>query len=195
MGHEWTAGQLGAAHTGRPGALLPDGTEPGPVYYDIGSGSHVPSTTQWDAYDGTLGAPRASHVRAVCSCGWRGDKLYKLDWDRIAEAGGAAFADMSGPRGDWARHSEEVVARMAPLPPALEALLVQLHDQVCALADDAPLSALRAVAAVERTAREAGRRAAYGVEARDLPDTDVATALGLSESTARSVLLGYALRE
>ncbi|WP_445269287.1 hypothetical protein [Streptomyces sp. DSM 41634] len=38
---------LGAAHEGSVGVLLADGSEPGPVYIDVGSGSHVPSSTEW----------------------------------------------------------------------------------------------------------------------------------------------------
>ncbi|MGW7328436.1 hypothetical protein ACWGIU_07455 [Streptomyces sp. NPDC054840] len=35
---------LGAAHEGSVGVLLADGSEPGPVYFDVGSGSYVPRT-------------------------------------------------------------------------------------------------------------------------------------------------------
>ncbi|MFB7258660.1 hypothetical protein [Streptomyces nojiriensis] len=35
---------LGAAHTGSVGVLLADGTAPGPVYFDVGSGPNMPSS-------------------------------------------------------------------------------------------------------------------------------------------------------
>ncbi|MFI7179712.1 hypothetical protein [Streptomyces spororaveus] len=47
-----TLRDLGAAHEGSVGVLLEDRTEPGPVYFDVGSGSYVPSTTEGHDYDG-----------------------------------------------------------------------------------------------------------------------------------------------
>ncbi|MFF3956579.1 hypothetical protein ACFYY1_25680 [Streptomyces sp. NPDC001890] len=37
--------EFGGEHEGRPGALLADGTEPGPAYLDSGSGSTVHRST------------------------------------------------------------------------------------------------------------------------------------------------------
>ncbi|MFE2163900.1 hypothetical protein ACFXB3_02265 [Streptomyces sp. NPDC059447] len=49
---------LGAAHEGSVGVLLADGTEPGLVYFDVGSGAHMPSSSEWHCYDGRYGRPR-----------------------------------------------------------------------------------------------------------------------------------------
>ncbi|MEV0992806.1 hypothetical protein [Streptomyces sp. NPDC049949] len=68
---------LGAAHQGSVGVLLADGSEPGPVYFDVGSGPSMPSSTEWHAYDGL---PRAALLRGSCSCGWRGAAESPLDW-------------------------------------------------------------------------------------------------------------------
>ncbi|WP_405959407.1 hypothetical protein OG239_42280 (plasmid) [Streptomyces sp. NBC_00868] len=38
---------LRAVHEGSVGVLLGDGSEPGPVYYDVGSGPDMPSSTAW----------------------------------------------------------------------------------------------------------------------------------------------------
>ncbi|MFD3779717.1 hypothetical protein [Streptomyces sp. NPDC058612] len=54
---------LGAAHEGSVGVLLADGSEPGPVYFDVGSGPNVPSSTEWHAYDGRFGRPCAAVLR------------------------------------------------------------------------------------------------------------------------------------
>ncbi|MEE1929820.1 hypothetical protein V1J52_16775 [Streptomyces sp. TRM 70351] len=188
----WRA-EFGAVHEGRPGAVLPDGSEPAPVYYDVGSGPHVPSTTDWYAYDGTLGAPLASHLRAACACGWRGEERYALDWEQVAESG-PRLADVSGPQDDWEQHVADVRARTAALPAGLETLLAQVHDQVMALADEAPLAALKAVATLERTTKDAAHRAAFAVEADGFGWEEVGTALGVPARTARSRLLGYSFR-
>ncbi|MDX3533974.1 hypothetical protein PV721_06250 [Streptomyces sp. MB09-01] len=74
---------LGAAHEGSVGVLLADGSEPGPVYFDVGSGPCVPSSTEWHAYDGRHGRPRAALLRGSCSCGWRGMAEYPLDWTTL----------------------------------------------------------------------------------------------------------------
>lgn len=50
---------LKAAHEGSVGVLLADGTEPGPVHYDVGSGARMPSTTEWHAYDGRFSRTKA----------------------------------------------------------------------------------------------------------------------------------------
>ncbi|MGW1843005.1 hypothetical protein [Streptomyces sp. NPDC001966] len=48
----WETEGFGGEHEGRPGALLADGTEPGPAYFDSGSGSTVHRSTDWYVYDG-----------------------------------------------------------------------------------------------------------------------------------------------
>ncbi len=49
---------LGAAHKGSVGVLPNDGTEPGPVHFDVGSGPNMPSSPEWHAYDGRHGRPQ-----------------------------------------------------------------------------------------------------------------------------------------
>ncbi|MFD8789685.1 hypothetical protein [Streptomyces vinaceus] len=86
--------------------LLSDGTEPGPVYCDVGSGPDVPSSTEWHAYGGRRGRPRAVLLRGSCSCGWRGSAEYRLDWGRLARDQPLyeADIDLSGPIGDYEAH-------------------------------------------------------------------------------------------
>ncbi|MFF7300583.1 hypothetical protein [Streptomyces sp. NPDC008265] len=72
-----TLRDLGAAHEGAVGVLLQDGSEPGPVYFDVGSGSYVPSSTEWHVHDGWCGRPKAALLRGAC--GWRGEAEYPLD--------------------------------------------------------------------------------------------------------------------
>ncbi|MFJ6054460.1 hypothetical protein [Streptomyces sp. NPDC092307] len=57
--------------------LLADGSEPEPG--DAGSGGHMPSSTEWHAYDGRFGRPKAAILRGACACGWRGAAEYPLD--------------------------------------------------------------------------------------------------------------------
>ncbi|UUU37748.1 hypothetical protein [Streptomyces sp. NBC_00162] len=64
MGWDWWTVEFGDAHAGAAGVLV-GGGEPGPVYFDVGSGPDVPSRTHWSAYDGRGGRPRAEALRAV----------------------------------------------------------------------------------------------------------------------------------
>ncbi|ARE72566.1 hypothetical protein B6R96_00195 [Streptomyces sp. Sge12] len=80
------------------------GTEPGPVYFDVGSGPDMPSTTHWSAYDGRSRRPRAEALRAVCACGWRGPAQ--------------ADVDLTGPLADWTAHLS--VVRAAAVPPSCQ---------------------------------------------------------------------------
>lgn len=189
----WQSEQFGAAHEGRAAAVLADGSEPEPVYFDVGSGGSMHRSSDWWVYDGTLRAPRATGLRAACSCSWRGATCYPVDWDDV-DPHGPHLYDLSGPRSEWAQHIAQTEARSVPLPEALAALLQRLDEQLADLAEEAPLAALKAVAALERTVHEAARRAALNVEADTTPWTAVATALGLCERDARSRLGRYALR-
>ncbi|MGW0858718.1 hypothetical protein [Streptomyces sp. NPDC002690] len=99
----WKCEEFGQEHEGRPGVLLADGTEPGPVYFDACSGSTVHRSTDWWVYDGTLGAPVAAELRAVCSCGWRGTARYPLDW-AVADGRHPWAYDTTGPESDWDTH-------------------------------------------------------------------------------------------
>ncbi|MFD9744712.1 hypothetical protein ACFWX5_14350 [[Kitasatospora] papulosa] len=78
MEWDWQTVEFGGVHAGAVGVLI-GGSVPGPVYFDVGSGPHVPSTTHWTVYDGRLRRPRAEALRAVCACGWQGAAEYPLD--------------------------------------------------------------------------------------------------------------------
>ncbi|MEE1808111.1 hypothetical protein [Streptomyces sp. BE133] len=145
----WETEEFGSQHEGRPGVLLADGTEPGPVYFDAGSGPTMHQSTEWWVYDGTLGAPLATELRGACSCGWRGSTRYPFDWEAV-DRRRSYLADTSGPEHDWDTHITEVQARTVPVPADLTTLLDQVEERLTALVADEPLAALRAVAALER---------------------------------------------
>jgi hypothetical protein len=69
-----------------------------------------------------------------------------------------------------------------------------VDDQLSAVAADAPLAALKAVAALERITWRVGRQAAYSAHADQAPWDVIGTALGLPENDARSRLLTYSHR-
>ncbi|MFF4407219.1 hypothetical protein [Streptomyces sp. NPDC001404] len=184
----WQTEEFGASHEGKASAVLADGSEPKPVYFD-GASTVGRYLSDWWVYDGTLGAPRATHLRGSCSCGWRGDGLYPIDWALAAES--RHNIDTSGACDDWERHVSEVESRSVPLPAGLDDLLERLNEQLASLATEAPLAALKAVAALERTAADIGRAAVYNVEADDLTWEEIGTGLGLTEKEARSRLSRY----
>ncbi|WP_416969512.1 hypothetical protein [Streptomyces sp. 4F14] len=190
---EWQTEDFGTSHEGRPRALLPDGTEPGPVYFDIGSGADIPKSTEWWVYDGTLGAPEASHLRAACSCGWRGDTHHPLDWARVPRHHPYDY-DTSALHEEWDRHIADVESRSVPLPTDVEAMIDELGRKLGDLADQAPLAALRAVTALERLTADAAREAAYNVRADEISWETVAKALGLTEEDAQSLLFRFSFR-
>lgn len=190
---EWQSEQFGASHQGRAAAVLADGSEPGPMYFDTGSGSSTHRTSDWWVYDGTLRAPLATGLRAACSCGWRGTACYPVDWNDV-DPHRPHLHDTTGPEDDWAQHITDTEARSVPLPDTLTALLRQLEEQLEDLADNAPLAAVRAVAALERTTHDIAQHAARAIEADSTSWPTIATALGLTEQEARSRLTRYALR-
>src|SRR6266851_3977367 len=153
---EWQSEEFGSSHEGRAGALLEDGAEPKPVWLDTGSAGGGHKTSEWWAYNGKYGRPRAAHVRGSCSCGWRGPNRYPVSWDDD----GPYDTDESGPRDDWEQHIKEVESRTVPLPAEMDDLLELLESRLTALAADAPLAGIRAAGAVERVARRIGWRAA-----------------------------------
>ncbi|MFJ9683975.1 hypothetical protein ACIRP2_39185 [Streptomyces sp. NPDC101194] len=177
----WEAEEFGSEHEGRPGILLADGTEPGPVYCDAGSGSIVHQSVDWWAYDGTLGAPLATELRGACSCGWHGSTRYSLDWEAV-DRRRPYLADTNGPEDDWDTHITEVQARTAPVPADLTALLDQVEERLTALLADEPLPAFRAVAALWRLTDRMATDAAFSVDSTDGPQWDaVVQALGISD--------------
>lgn len=184
-GRHWHSEDFGPAHQGRVRALLADGCEPKPVYFDAGSSGHLPSSDDWWIYDGTLGAPRADTLCAACACGWRGTSHLALDWDRIKDL--RDDVEVTGLREEWTAHLAQVEARTVPLPEALEDQLARLTDTLDRLADDAPLAALKTAAVLERLAQEAGRRAAYGLDIDGETSWEtVATGLGTTAEEART---------
>ncbi|MER6445505.1 hypothetical protein [Streptomyces venezuelae] len=184
---------LGAAHEGSVGVLLADGTEPGPVHYDVGSGPHVPSSTQWHAYDGRYGRPRAALLRGRCSCGWRGAAEYPLDWSALP--GDRPLyevdVDLSGPLDDYEAHLSVIRDGAVPLPAELTALLTELVRRLDVLAIEEPLVALKALADLRYVIAQTGPEAAYELGAREVPLGQIATVLGTSETAARTYLNDY----
>jgi hypothetical protein len=112
----WQSEEFGSAHEGTAGVLLGDGTEPGPVYLDAGSGGNVSQTTAWQIYDGRLKRPQAACLRGSCSCGWRGTPSYLIDWAQVEDW--PYDVTTAGPQQDWDQHIAEVKARSIPLPPS-----------------------------------------------------------------------------
>ncbi|MGW3328536.1 hypothetical protein [Streptomyces virginiae] len=184
----WTVG-FGDAHAGAAGALI-GGGEPGPVYFDVGSGPGVPSMTHWSAYDGRHRRPRAEALRAVCACGWRGAAEYPLDWNAVGDGPlYEADVDLAGPLADWNVHLSLIRDKAAPLPEPLSALLVELTEQLTATTADAPLAALRTVGVLERIAACVGREAACVLAEDGVPAEAVAIGLGTTGSKALMLLL------
>ncbi|MEU2954834.1 hypothetical protein [Streptomyces xanthochromogenes] len=107
---------------------LADGSEPGPVYFDVGSGTHMPSSTQWHVYDGRFGRPRATVLRGSCSCGWRGMAEYPLDWTTLPHDKPLyeAAIDLSGPIADHDAHLSVIRAAAVQLPAELIDLFTDL---------------------------------------------------------------------
>ncbi|CAM5561828.1 hypothetical protein [Streptomyces avidinii] len=185
----WWTVDFGDAHAGAVGVLV-GGREPGPVYFDVGSGSDVPSTTHWSAYDGRARRPRAEAFRAVCACGWRSAAQYPLDWATIGDQPlYEADVDLSGPLADWTTHLSVVRDAAVPMPERLAALLVEMAEQLTATVADAPLAALRATGVLERIAARVGQEAAGALCDDGMSAEVVATALGTTRSTAQILLL------
>jgi hypothetical protein len=192
MGNGWQVEALGTHHEGRAVAVLADGSEPKPAIFDTGSGPHVHQTSEWWAYDGTRTNPLATRLRGGCSCGWRGTGLYPIDWDALGER--PHGTDTPAPRADWLGHARQIEARTIPVPDELAELLQRLESKLTDLADDAPVSALRAIAALERTADSVGLLAAHNVVADEVSWQSVGEALGTSADEARERVWKYRYR-
>ncbi|MER6782203.1 MULTISPECIES: hypothetical protein [unclassified Streptomyces] len=173
--------------------LLADGSEPGPVCFDVGSGPGVPSSTKWHAYDGRHARPRAALLRGSCTCGWRGAAEYLLDWgvlpaDRPLYE---ADVDLSGPVADYEAHLSVIRDAAVPLPEEVTALITGLVRVLDGLADREPLTALKALADLRYVIAQTGQDTVYELSAEDVPLRKMATALGTSEAAARSYLNDY----
>ncbi|MFD7445920.1 hypothetical protein [Streptomyces sp. NPDC059909] len=81
-----------------------------------------------------------------------------------------------------------------PLLAELTETIERLENQLTTLAEQAPVTALKAVAALERLTTHAGRDANHAAEANELSRETVGKALGLSPGKARSRLTRYRLR-
>lgn len=179
------------AHEGAVGVLVADGSEPGPVFFDLGSGGSFHESTDWWIYDGTFRAPLAERMRAKCACGWRADTSYPIDWERVECREPHAY-DTSAPAGDWDAHIDDVKARTVPLPAKVTDLLSQLQEQLEALVDDAPLAALKAVNDLEAIVASIAPTAAFiAVRGDRIPLPRIAEGLGTTEPEARSRLHRY----
>ncbi|WP_345680238.1 hypothetical protein [Yinghuangia aomiensis] len=164
----------------RAAAVLADGSEPGPVYLDIGSGTHVPRSSHWSLYTGeSPRRPRAVAVRGACACGWRSNRTHPLDQD---DADHTTVGVEAGPYRDWADHLTAVEAAAAPIPEPVAATLAALEEQLAAL---------------ERLADDVARRALTAIDIGDDPDVGehtwaaLAIGLGLTEPEARTRLLRW----
>ncbi|WP_327364291.1 hypothetical protein [Streptomyces sp. NBC_01296] len=186
---DWWTVDFGDAHAGAAGVLV-GGREPGPVYFDVGSGPDVLSTTHWSAYDGRARRPRAEALRAVCACGWRSAAQYAVDWDTIGDRPlYEADVDLAGPLADRTAHLTVVRDAAVPLPERLAALLVEMAEQLTTTAADAPLAALRAAGVLERIAARVSRETAGALRGDGISVDAVATALGTTRSKALVLLL------
>lgn len=186
----WVNEEFGKSHEGYLGALLADGTEPEPQYIDVGSGSFVPKTSEWWAYDGNLRRPKAARVRAACSCGWRGPD-YLLDRAE-AEAYGSRYEPDCGAFGDWEEHIATVGRRTVAIPEEVAVAVDRLRTLLLALAEDTPAAAMRVVTALEGITREAGRTAAALLRSEGQWE-QLSAALGISAEEARSRITRYLL--
>ncbi|ROQ23600.1 hypothetical protein EDD98_7550 [Streptomyces sp. PanSC19] len=179
------------SHEGKVGVLLADGSEPGPVYFDLGSSSHFHESTDWWAYDGTFRRPTATSMRGRCACGWRGERTFPIDW-RQAERDGLDAYDTSGPELDWEAHMDEVAARAVPLPEDVAGLLRQLRERLDELVDDTPLTVLKVAGELEEITAFFGPLATRLLtRAQEIPLSRVAEVLGMTEQAAGSRLRHY----
>ncbi|WP_405419239.1 hypothetical protein [Streptomyces erythrochromogenes] len=153
----------------------------------------MPSSTEWHAYDGRHGRPRAALLRGSCSCGWRGAAEYPVDWTTLPDDQPLweADVDLSGPIADYEAHVSVIRDAAVPLPAELTELLANLVRQLDVLAVEEPLVALKALADLRHVISRTGGDAVYELGARAVPLKAVATALGTSEAAARSYLNDY----
>ncbi|MEX0172182.1 hypothetical protein [Streptomyces sp. LMG1-1-1.1] len=183
-----------ASHEGVVGVLTADGSEPGPVRFDLGSGSSFHESIDWWHYDGTSHRPTATSMRGRCACGWRGERTYPIDWAKVRRDDNPDAYDTSGPYGDWTAHMDQVADRAVALPEDLTGLLHQVRERLdhLLLEEDQPAAVLKAADELEDIVAWVGPTAArlltYG---QDEPTPEIAAALGMTETAARARLLHY----
>lgn len=188
--YPWVTDELEEMHGGQPGVVNADGTEPGPVTIPSNSGGSLGTLTEWWAYDGSMDPTAATHLRGSCSCGWRGETLYPVDWDQAHEQQPYEY-DTSGPERDWLQHTEDVRSALVPLPENLAALLDQVNEQVSILSDREPLVALRAANILQQHTRMSQQNAARTIQRDGISPAAVATALGCTPSQTKDQLRTY----
>ncbi|NML51718.1 hypothetical protein HHL19_22425 [Streptomyces sp. R302] len=176
-------------HVGKVGVLLEDGTVPGPVYIDIGSGSYVPSFTDWWYYDGVHRRPLADRMRAVCACGWQCETTYPIDWKRVPHREPYLY-DTSAPERDWENHTRQINAAAVPLPQDVARLISQIRERLDDIEDTDPLTALRIVGALDAVVETDGPYATR-LATRKHTDEEIATALGSTEKALAARLRRY----
>ncbi|KOX19598.1 MULTISPECIES: hypothetical protein [unclassified Streptomyces] len=185
------------SHEGTVGVLLADGSEPGPVVFDLGSSSNFHESTSWWHYNGEFRRPTATSMRGRCACGWRGTKTYPIDWERVREDDDPDAYDITDPYGDWAAHLDGVAERAVALPEDLAGLLRRVRERLDRLwleEDSARACAtmLRACGELEAIVTEVGPEAARALAGeQDEAVPAVAEALGMTEKAARSRLRHY----
>ncbi|QNP74284.1 hypothetical protein IAG44_35745 [Streptomyces roseirectus] len=189
----WTQEEFGESHGGYAGAVLPDGSEPKPVYLDFGSSAaSIVETREWWAYDGRLSRPLTVGFRGACMCGWRGT-AYPVDragmsYDDLADV------DVLPAYEDWGEHIEAVERRTIPVPEEVSDTIDRLHLQLANLADQAPVAALRAIGELERLTQSLAYEAAYSIKDDEPEWETIGVALGLDADRARRLTLRYLLR-
>ncbi|MDV9186841.1 hypothetical protein R6L23_01090 [Streptomyces sp. SR27] len=182
------------SHEGVVGVLLADGSEPGPVFFDLGSGSNFHQSIDWWCYDGTMRRPMATSMRGRCACGWRGEKTYTICWEKVRGDDDPDAYDTSGPYGDWAAHMDEVAGRALLLPEDLSGLLAQVRARLdcLLLEEDQPVIVLKAADELEEiVASVAPTAVRLLTRGQEEPAPEIAQAFGMTEKAARARLIHY----
>ncbi|MGW3387857.1 hypothetical protein [Streptomyces cinereoruber] len=177
--------------------LLADGSEPGPVFFDLGSGSTFHESTSWWHYDGTFRRPTAVTMRGRCACDWRGTSRYPIDWEKVREDDDPDAYDTTGLYAEWEAHLDEVAGRAVTLPGDLVELLGQVHERIDQLwlEDNSArgyATMLKTCDALEAIIAQVGPEAAQVLgREQDEVAPAIAEALGTTEQAARTRLLHY----
>ncbi|MEU6214056.1 hypothetical protein ABZ891_29685 [Streptomyces sp. NPDC047023] len=132
---------------------------PGPAFFETSSGPTVHKSSQWFVYDGrSSSAPRASALRADCSCGWHGPDLALEEAMGGGRDGSSVDELLDACARAWSRHARDAEGSAVPLPDVVSVLLQQLQEEIATLAGTSPLDAARAARRMEATAVRIGCR-------------------------------------
>ncbi|MER5728981.1 hypothetical protein ABT084_11725 [Streptomyces sp. NPDC002138] len=181
------------AREGRVGVLLEDGSVPEPVYFD-GNSAIGHTSDFWAGYSGRpFYGPRAQLLRAVCGCGWTGER-HLLDRERIGDMplyeGDPAHEDAAKCREDWDRHIATVEELTIAFPKEVDHLLAQLTEALDRLVDEAPAGVLKAASRLEILAQSIGYDAAH-IAGRSMDPGEVGAALGINADQAEDLIAHY----